>query len=109
MRLITTIQNESTQVSSNRGGPRLMQNPTKIVKVLLTSNIFYKMDPPKKIIILINSNNNNNKEKRNMDYFERAMISYGYFKEAVTSTIPTKVLDFHNSQHGILLIRIILI
>jgi hypothetical protein len=52
MRLITKIQNvlqpESTQVSSNRDGPRLMQNPTKILKVLLTSNIFYKIDPPKK-------------------------------------------------------------
>jgi hypothetical protein len=44
-----------------------------------------------------------------MGYFERAMISNGYFEGAVTSKIPTKVLGFHNIQHAILLIRVTLI
>jgi hypothetical protein len=44
-----------------------------------------------------------------MGYFERAVISNGYFKGAVISKIPTKVLGFHNIQHVILLIRVILV
>jgi hypothetical protein len=44
-----------------------------------------------------------------MGYFERAVISNGYFEGAVTSKIPTKVLGFHNIQHDILLIRFTLI
>jgi len=44
-----------------------------------------------------------------MDYFEKAMISNGYFEGVMTSKIPTKVLGFHNIQHDILLIRVTLI
>jgi len=44
-----------------------------------------------------------------MGYFERVVISNSYFKGAVTSKIPTKVLGFHNIQHAILLIRVTLI
>jgi hypothetical protein len=41
-----------------------------------------------------------------MGYFERAVISNGYFERTVTSKILTKVLRFHNIQHDILLIRV---
>jgi hypothetical protein len=44
-----------------------------------------------------------------MGYFERAVISNGYFEGAVTSMIPAKVLGFHNIQHDILLIMVTLI
>jgi hypothetical protein len=44
-----------------------------------------------------------------MGYFERAVISNGYFEGTVTSKIPTKVLGFHNIQHVILLIKVTLI
>jgi hypothetical protein len=48
-------------------------------------------------------------KEKDMSYFERAVISNGYFEGAVTSKIPTKVLGFHNIQHDILLIRVTLI
>jgi hypothetical protein len=44
-----------------------------------------------------------------MGYFERAVISNGYFEGAVTFKIPTKVLSFHNIQHPSLLIKVTLI
>jgi hypothetical protein len=55
------------------------------------------------------SHNNKKKQKKDMSYFERAVISNGYFEGAVTSKIPTKVLRFHNIQHVILLIKVTLI
>jgi hypothetical protein len=44
-----------------------------------------------------------------MGYFERTVISNGYFEGAVTSKIPTKVIGFHNIQPEILFIRVTLI
>jgi len=44
-----------------------------------------------------------------MGYFERAVISNGYFDGTVTSKDTKKVLGFHNIQHYILLIRVTLI
>jgi hypothetical protein len=57
---------------------------------------------------VIQSNKKKNKEK-DMGYFERAVISNGYFEGAVTSKIPKKVIGFHNIQHDILLVRVTLI
>jgi len=44
-----------------------------------------------------------------MGYFERVVISNGYFKGAVTSQKSIKVLGFYNIQHVSLLIRVTLI
>jgi hypothetical protein len=54
------------------------------------------------------SNNKRTKEK-DMGYFEKVVISNGYFEGAVTSKIPTKVLGLIIIQHGILFIRVTLI
>jgi hypothetical protein len=42
------------------------------------------------------SNKKKRQKKRDMGYFERAVISNDYFEGAVTSKILTKVLGFHN-------------
>jgi hypothetical protein len=44
-----------------------------------------------------------------MGYFEKVVISNGYFEGAVISKTPTKVLGFQNIQHDLLLIRVTLI
>jgi hypothetical protein len=53
--------------------------------------------------------NNKKIKKKDMGYFERAVIFNGYFEGVVTSKIPTKILGFHNIQPHILLIRVTLI
>jgi hypothetical protein len=55
------------------------------------------------------SNNKKNKKKMDKGYFEKAVISNGYFEGVVTSKILTKVLGFHIIQHASLLIRVTLI
>jgi hypothetical protein len=52
---------------------------------------FASPNHPRSKLTLMQSNNKNEQNKRDMGYFERAVISNGYFERALISKTTTKV------------------